>query len=163
MRDLINNTPTERYHYTECGLDNIYLVNGFDYVDTPRGRAVNIKNVEGLHRAIGQILVRDVQNLTGKQFRFLRHEMNATQQSLAAILRVDVQSLARWEKGKNKRPIDGPAQGLLRVLYEQFVGGNTDFTEPLKRLAQLDEQLNEEDVDISLEDTREGWQPSLAA
>jgi putative transcriptional regulator len=153
----------ERYHYTECGLDNIYLVNGFDYVPTPRGMAVNIRNIEGLHRAIGQILVREKQNLTGREFRFLRHEMNLTQQNLAAVLRVDVQSVARWEKGQNKRPIDGPAQGLIRVLYEQFIGGNEKITEPLKRLAELDEIMNEDDEDIALEDTDHGWQPSMAA
>ena len=52
----------DRYHYSECGLDNIYLYNGFEFVETPRGRAVNIRDIEGLHRAIGLILVRDKKN-----------------------------------------------------------------------------------------------------
>ena len=152
-----------RYHYTECGLDNIYLVNGFDIVKTPRGAAVNIRNIEGLHRAIGQILVHEKQNLSGKEFRFLRHELNMTQQNLASVLRVSVQSVARWEKGKNARQIDGPAQGLLRVLYGEFIGGNEKVTEPLRKLAELDEILNDDGEDISMEDTDGTWQPSMAA
>jgi putative transcriptional regulator len=45
---------SDRYHYTECGLDNIYLLNGFDPVETPRGKGVTIRNIDGLHRAIGK-------------------------------------------------------------------------------------------------------------
>jgi len=158
-------SPHPRYHYTECGLDNIYLVNGFGLVDTPHGQSVHIRNIEGLHKAIGQILARERQNLSGKEFRFLRHEMNMTQRDLAAVLRVDVQSVARWEKGHTKRPIDGPAQGLIRVMYEQYIGGNEKIVDPIKRLAELDEAMNSDDdgEEISLEDTEEGWQPSMAA
>jgi putative transcriptional regulator len=47
-----------RYHYRECGLDNIYLLNGFDPVETPRGVSVQIRDREGLHLAIGRCLVR---------------------------------------------------------------------------------------------------------
>jgi len=158
--------PTRRrYHYRESGLDNVYLVNGYEYVDTPRGRAVKIRNIDGLHKAIGLMLVHEKKNLSGKEFRFLRHEMNMTQLDLAAILRVDVQSIARWEKGQTKRPIDGPAQGLLRIMYQQYVTGDERITDPIKRLAELDEIMNDgrDEEHITFEDTDEGWQPSLAA
>jgi putative transcriptional regulator len=152
-----------KHHYTECGLDNIYLVNGFRIVQTPRGKSVAIRDVEGLHRAIGLMLVREKKDLDGKEFRFLRHEMNMTQLDLAAILRVDVQSVARWEKGKNKGPIDGPALGLLRVMYEQFVGGNPDIVGPLTRLAELDEEINKYEEGFSFDEAEESWQPSSLA
>ena len=153
-----------RYRYTECGLDNIYLLNGFEPVSTPRGEGVRIQDVEGLHRAIGLLLVRDKKNLNGKEFRFLRHEMNMTQHDLAAILMVDAQTVARWEKGRTKRPIDGPAQGLLRVMYEKYVGGDPEIIATLRRLAELDEVTNgAEDQDILFEVTEEDWQPSMAA
>ena len=151
------------YHYTECGLDNIYLLNGFGFVETPRGQAVSIRNMGGLHRAIGQMLVRDKKNLSGKEFRFLRHEVNMTQQDLAAVLHVDVQSIARWEKGRNKRPIDGPAQGLLRVIYERFIGGDPEIIEPLRRLAEIDEIFGDDSEELSFEETEGDWQPSMAA
>lgn len=52
-------TQSDRYHYTECGLDNVYLLNGFEYVETPRGSGAMIKNWKGLHGAIGRHLVRE--------------------------------------------------------------------------------------------------------
>jgi DNA-binding transcriptional regulator YiaG len=147
-----------KYHYTECGLDNVYLVNGYVPVSTPRGDGVKIQNVEGLHRAIGLMLVEEKQSLNGNEFRFLRHEMNMTQKTLAGILGVEAQSVARWEKGQTH---DVPSQNILRLLYREFVCGNAAIVGPLKRLAALDEALQCDD--ISFEDTADGWQPSLAA
>ena len=60
------------YKYTECGLKNVYLVNGFHERKTPYGKAVSIDNVEGLHRVIGLHLADNKPNLTGAEFRFLR-------------------------------------------------------------------------------------------
>lgn len=152
-----------RYQYTECGLDNIYLINGFEPVDTPRGRGVHIQNVEGLHLAIGRMLVRERRNLTGKEFRFLRHEINLTQQNLALVLGVNVQAVARWEKEKIKGGIPGPAQRLIRLLYEEHTKGNKQIMGPLQKLAELDEIMNEEGEIMDFVDTEDGWQPSLAA
>lgn len=152
-----------KYHYEECGLGNIYLTNGFKRVSTPRGEAVKIQDIEGLHKAIGLMLVEEKRDLSGPEFRFLRHEMNMTQRSLAEVLRVDAQSIARWEKGRTAKPIDGPAQGMLRLLYREFIGQNAEIIEPLKRLAELDESLCIDDEEISFEDTADGWQPALAA
>lgn len=154
---------SDRYHYTECGLDNIYLLNGYEYVETPRGRGVQIQDIEGLHLAIGRILVREKRNLSGREFRFLRHELNLTQQNLALLLSVDVQAVGRWEKGQSKNGIPGPAQGIIRLLYEEHTKGNKKIKEPLRKLAELDEIMNEAEEAIDFVDTDEGWQPSLEA
>jgi DNA-binding transcriptional regulator YiaG len=153
---------SNRYHYTECGLDDVYLLSGFEYIATPRGRSVRIHDLEGLHRAIGTVLVRDRQSLNGREFRFLRHELNQTQAGLAATLGVNVQSVARWEKGQTKDPIDGPAQRLLRLLYREYIDENKDIAQPLKELAELDEMFSEAEDEFGYEE-KEGWQPSLAA
>ena len=63
------------YHYTECGLDDTYLVNGFEFVDTPQGRRVIITNIDGLHEVIGESLVNEKKNLNGSDLRFLRHDL----------------------------------------------------------------------------------------
>jgi putative transcriptional regulator len=151
----------DRYHYTECGLDNIYLLNGFDFVETPRGRGAAIKDRDGLHRAIGRMLVREKKDLTGKQFRFLRHELNMTQQLLAGLLGVDTQTVARWEKEISEIP--GPAQGLIRLLYEEHTNGNKAISEPLRKLAELDELIHGDDETMEFEDTDDGWQPAAMA
>ena len=143
------------YRYTESGLDNIYLLNGFYPVETPRGLSVVIRNPDGLHRAIGQMLTAETKLLTGREFRFLRHEINLTQQDLAAVIGVDVQSVGRWERGEIKIP--GPAQRLIRLIYNEKVNGNREILEPLKRLAELDELIHG-DSEITFEETGDQWQ-----
>src|ERR1700728_1704127 len=127
---MVHMRKSDRYHYTECGLDNIYLVNGFEYVETPRGTGATIKNIDGLHHAIGEMLVEEKKALSGKEFRFLRHEVNLTQQDLAAIVGVNVQTIARFEKRKDT--VDGPVQRLLGLLYSEYVKGKKGIREPLK-------------------------------
>ncbi len=149
----------EAYRYQECGIDNVCLVNGYEFVDTPRGLGVMIENVEGLHRAIGYHLVNEKKRLNGQEFRFLRHELNLTQSSLGKLVDVSDQSVARWEKGET--PVPGGADKVIRMLYTEHIGGNERITEILARLAELDELLDEE---MSFfEDTEEGWQLADAA
>jgi putative transcriptional regulator len=152
-------TLTKPYHYKGCGLDNVYLHSGVKYIDTPRGKAVHIENIEGLHRAIGYWLVHEKKNLTGKEFRFLRNEMNLTQQNVAALLNTDVQNVGRWEREEADK-IPGPAQVVIRLLYEEQVNGNKAIIEPLRRLAELDEQFGEDD-EIKFTSGPRGW--SVAA
>jgi DNA-binding transcriptional regulator YiaG len=130
-------------------------VGGVEFTETPRGKGVTIKDIEGLHRVIGSILVRERKNLNGREFRFLRHEINATQQLVATLLRVDVQTVGRWERGECEIP--GPAQGLIRLLYEEKINDNKAISEPLERLAELDEQSATHE-EITLHETPEGWQ-----
>src|SRR5437016_2093375 len=138
-KEAMTMSKSDRYHYAECGLDNVYLLNGFEYVETPRGRAADIKDRDGLHRAIGRFLVREKKNLKGKEFWFLRHELDMTQELIGALLGVSVQSVARWENAKTRIP--RPAQSLIRILFEEKTNGNREIERLLKELAELDELL----------------------
>lgn len=88
------------YHYTECGLNNIYLVNGYKFIETPRGKSVSINDIDGLHKAIGLLLVTSKKDLSGEEIRFLRLELLMSQNTLAKLLGVSEQAIRRWEKGK---------------------------------------------------------------
>ena len=145
------------YHYRECGLDNIYLVNGVYHKTGLRGIRIHIENLDGLHCAIGRMLVDDKKRLNGRELRFLRHELNLTQENLAALLFTDPQSVARWEKGKTKVP--GPADRLIRLLYKEHVNGNEAICEPLRKLAELDELMKDEDSPpVMFEESKNGWE-----
>ena len=37
-------------HYTSCGLQNIWLKNGYEVIETAYGKATSIHDVEGLHK-----------------------------------------------------------------------------------------------------------------
>ncbi len=108
------------YHYTECGIDNVYLVNGYNFVDVLGGRSVVIQDMDGLHKAIGMILVIDRKQLSGQEIRYLRTELLLSQSGFGRVLDVDAQTVARWEK--NKIPMPRAAEAALRVLYAEHVG-----------------------------------------
>ncbi len=142
----------QRYHYRECGLDNIYLLNGFRYSETPYGRAVHIEDIDGLHRAIGECLVFEKKTLTGKEVRFLRHELGLSQTVLGAMLGKSGQSVARWEKCECG--VDGAAERLLRLVYIGHIGEDEKIREVLDQFSALDDLMDEK---LSFEETEEGW------
>lgn len=105
----------EPYHYRGCGLDGIYLMNGYE-VETHDGEQyVSITDLEGLHQEIGRHLVMFRKALTPKEIRFLRNTMGLTQAELAKRLGNNSQSVARWEKGECEIP--GASERLLRALF----------------------------------------------
>lgn len=47
-------TSHEKHHYTECGLDNLWLVgNGVEFIGRPSGREARTRGIEGPHCVIG--------------------------------------------------------------------------------------------------------------
>ncbi len=151
---------TEGYHYTESGLDNVYLANGFEYVNGPNGREVVITDLDGLHEAIGRMLVYTKKDLTGRDIRFLRHEMVMSQKTLAAFLQVSEQAIARWEKGKSDVP--KPAEAWIRALYHEHVHhkGVGSIRANLRRLADLEHAQDRNLRDVRLRHDHK-WRPEL--
>lgn len=129
------------YHYTESGLNNIYLANGFNTIETSSGQAISINNVDGLHRAIGLFLASTVKDLSGDEIRFLRHEMLMSQKTLSLLLGVSEQEIRRWENGKIKMP--KPSESLLRLLYREHVSDQSGkIASILKRISHLEERIS---------------------
>ena len=130
------------YHYTDCGLNNIYLVNGFNTIKTDYGNAVSINNMDGLHKSIGLLLISSVRDLSGDEIRFLRHEMLMSQKTLSSLLGVGEQEIRRWENGKIKMP--KPSESLLRLLYKEHANDRSGkIASILKNISSLEEQINE--------------------
>jgi len=131
---------TEPYHYRESGIDNVWLTNGFTIRDDPHyGPLVFFDDLEGLHKAIGRNLIEDTRNLTGREFRFLRHELGMSQAGLAWLLGVSEQAVARWEKGKTR--LDPAADRVLRFLYRDKIGGRGGLDRMLEMIADLEERV----------------------
>ncbi len=131
----------ESYHYTECGLDNIYLVGGFEIGESPTGRYVTINDIDGLHKTIGQCLIHNKKDLDGDEIRFLRHELGLSQMLLANLLDVSGQAINRWERGKNN--INKPAEALIRVLYAEHIKDMSGVKKMLRRTVNLEDQMDE--------------------
>lgn len=104
------------YHYTECGLSHVYLLNGHHEESSDYGVVTSISNIAGLHDAIGKTIVsKTTEPLSGDEVRFLRKEIDLSQKNLGALLGVEDQTVARWEKGTVMIP--RAADILLRGLY----------------------------------------------
>jgi DNA-binding transcriptional regulator YiaG len=141
------------HHYTDSGLDNVYLENGYTIHQTPYGEGVSIENVEGLHRAIGQWLVSLPKPLNGAECRFLRLEMSMSQRDLAGSLGLEEQAVRRWEKNRDGH-FNGAADRLLRILYVAYCDENSIVRELVERLNQLDQI---EHADACFTDSGAGW------
>lgn len=129
------------YHYTESGLANAWLANGFKLKPTRYGDAVAIDDVDGLHLAIAKNLVEKRGSLTGKEFRFLRTLMNMSQGGIAGMLGVQEQSVSLWERtGKVPKAQDA----LIRLIAnEQLVKGNCGIAEVIERINVVERLVNQ--------------------
>ena len=131
----------EKYHYRECGLDDVYLVNGFTRFKSARGTSVAIKNIDMLHQAIGTHLCNQARELSGKEIKFLRRELMLSQAALAHLVGVKEQTVHRWEADKNSMP--RATEALLRRLYmEQVENDDDSLRDLLKRIADLEDQIH---------------------
>ncbi|RMW98877.1 hypothetical protein EBQ26_06110 [Allofranklinella schreckenbergeri] len=110
------------YHYTDGGLRNVWLANGYTIRQTPYGEAVAIQDLEGLTQAICMALVRKEKPLTRTEFRYIRSSgLQLSQANLASTLGVDAQTVARWEKTAR---IPKMADKFIRLAYLEHANGN---------------------------------------
>ncbi|MCA3078624.1 MAG: transcriptional regulator [Rhodocyclaceae bacterium] len=133
------------YHYQECGLRNVWLVNGYDMHTTPYGDGVSIHDIEGLHRAIARGLVNKAAKLTGSELRLLRKEMGLSQAKLALILGNEDQTVALWEKRGTQPKI---ADRFVRALYREFDEGNAHIRDLIDLLVDADREDREDRINF---------------
>ena len=124
------------YHYTESGLKNVWLTNGYEIKNTPYGEVVSIQDVEGLHRLIGTIIARRPK-LTGPELRFLRKEMGMSQKALAAFVGTSEQNVSLWER---RGRVPQSADRIIKLAYLETISkaGNVKIKETIERLNELD-------------------------
>lgn len=157
------NPEGEPLHYTACGLDDVYLVNGFTRETVDGEQYTTIENMDGLWKAIARHLVTKKKVLAPKEIRYLRTQMGLTQVELANLVRVSDQTVARWEKGETDIP--GSADFMVRVLYlacdrAQPEGGKVldKLTEIISGLVESDERPQEP---VAFIHRMKGWKETV--
>ena len=153
---------TNFYRYEQCGLDYVYLANGFRLAQTADGSdVVVIDDVEGLHRAIREFVVDLARPLNPREFRFLRKEIDVSQRQLAMMAGVEEQTVSMWERGNS--PIQRSAEMLLRAWVREHDSDRPAVRELTERLNALDREIYA--FDKPLEFTRSGstWIQTAAA
>lgn len=144
------------YRYTESGLTNVWLANGYTIRKTKHGEGVSIHDMDGLHRALARALS-NKPRLTGTEVRFLRKEMGLSQRGLGELLGVTEQAVSLWER---KGQLPKTADRLLRLIYVEHDRGNAPIRSTIERINDMDAQEREQ---IIAEEAKGGWKTRLAA
>ena len=141
------------YQYTESGLSNVYLKNGFTVEIVDGEEFTSIDDMNGLHSIIAHAVVESRKPLTNEEFKFLRIELNVSQKMLGTRFGVDEQTIARYEKGQTKIPRTTDA--AIRSLYMESQEKNNPVSYFLDLLA--DTEAEQAAKVIRLEEIEDQW------
>jgi DNA-binding transcriptional regulator YiaG len=131
-------------HYTACGLDNVWLANGYTVKETKYGKGVSIDDVDGLHRLLATNLVEKAGLLTGKEFRFLRVHLGLTQQGVGKLLGdVSENAVSLWER---KDTVPAIYDHWLRMLVIAKLKGNTKVADAVQRIQTVERLVHQKYV-----------------
>ncbi len=100
------------HHYTECGLNNVYIGGIEVQIDDDGDEVITIPFINELHRVIAAGIVSHEKGISGDELRFLRSEMGLTQAELADLVHREKISVGRWERGEVA--IDSSAEAVIR-------------------------------------------------
>lgn len=145
------------YHYTECGLSNIYLKNGVAIENIDGEEYTSIDDMNGLHKAIAQTIIDSSLPLKNEEFKFLRSEMNISQKILATRFAVSEQTIARYEKGQSDIP--RTTDVALRTLYMESIERHNPVSYFLDLLS--DAEAKEAREKIMLEEIQNHWEVTV--
>ena len=135
------------YHYTDGGLRNVWLANGYEIKQTPYGEGVSFHNLDGLTKSICMALTNKASLLTGAEFRYIR--------SAGKLMGIDGQSVARWEKTSK---VPRWADKLVRLLYTAQAEGNEPIANAVERIKIVERLVKQK---IVVKESRGQWLPSL--
>lgn len=140
------------YHYTESGLANVWLENGYVVRDTPYGKSVAVEEADALHQVLALAIANKAGRTTGNELRFLRVMLGLSQDSLGTkCLGVTEQSVSLWERtGK----VPKSADVLVRLLVLERLNGNGRVTQLLERINTVDRLVNQR---LIAKESRDKW------
>lgn len=151
---------TNYYHYTECGLNNIYLVNGFKITKTENGdEEIFIHDIHGLHKAISHTLIFKKGLLEGSEIKFIRTMLDLSQNKLGDRIGCGYQQILLWEKNKNK--ISKPADRLLKITLLTYLDKKIDNGEvfaSINEIADLDAAEADQCNEIAFKEVKDSWE-----
>ena len=118
--DKTKTRRVQEYHYKECGLPNVFLMN-IDVIHCKECAAMSpiIPSVLDLYDKLARAVVLKHLPLTGAEARFLRKQLGFASNRWAAYLGVKPETMSRWEQGTQK--IGPQVDSLIRLFYVQIV------------------------------------------
>jgi putative zinc finger/helix-turn-helix YgiT family protein len=119
-----------KHHYTESGLQNVWL-DGVEIFECKCGECFAfISCAQELHKLIAQILLKQENQLSGREIRFLRKHMGMKSKDFANELGVRPVTISRWESG------DYPPSKSFDRFIRLFYAANMGLEEVAKELVK---------------------------
>lgn len=115
------------YHYSECGLKNIYLNNLDAYIcPNCEEEEILIPNLEELHSLIARDVAQQSERLKPEEIRFLRVHLGLSGSDFAHALSLEPETVSRWETGKTEMKLTN--ERFLRILILSNAGPFRDYS-----------------------------------
>jgi len=129
----LNEPESELLHFPECGLDNVYLANGWRFEESPLGPLLHIKDDHNLLAALARHIIEQPHQPSGRELRYLRIYLDLPQTELGRLLGLSDQQVARWEKETSK--IEPAVLRLFSLLVRERIGEKVAVEADLKAAA----------------------------
>lgn len=150
------------FHYTQCGLDNVWLANGYKVDETDYGSGFSIEKADELHNAIASRIISDPRPLRGQDARFLRVVLRLSQERMAKLLGVDRATVIRWERGRDKA-LAMMQDIAVRTTYAARAEGDGFLVTVIKEMQEADEKNWGAAFRAVFEAGNRGWRQKIAA
>jgi transcriptional regulator with XRE-family HTH domain len=111
-------TKEEPFHFTDSGLDNIYLIGIKYFVDEEGNSVAEIPALKQLMSLIARDIVLSPLDLNGQEIRFLRKRIGKKATEFCTYLGMEPETLSRIENDRISITI--PVQKLSRLVYCTF-------------------------------------------
>jgi len=135
------NTIEDWFHYTACGLDNVWLANGYTVKKTKYGKGVSIIDIDDLHKLLATQLVEKNGLLSGREFRFLRVQLGLTQQGLGKLLgNISENAVSLWERNDSVPIV---YDHWLRMHVIAKYKGDTKVVDAVKRIQTVERLVHQ--------------------
>ena len=131
------------HHYTESGLDNVWLKNGYQYDNNN----LYLEDKWNLHYTIASELINKQGKLLPHEFKYFRNELEATQATLANALGVCESTIRNWETGRCE--ISPIADRMIRLTYRSCVNDKVDLLDLINSLALTNESTGKIELSYS--------------
>ena len=143
----------ENYHYTECGLQSVYLKNILVFHCRCGEIIARIPNMAWLHRAITFCLIKKETLLSGEEIKFLRKMAGLNGVELAKALGVHKATLSKWEN--QARNITKNSDAALRLIcFAGMIQNLAQQTDLVPQIAQQLKQLTAFDIKQALQEIK---------
>ena len=155
-------SATGLFHYEQCGLDHVWLANGFRVEETEYGSGFAIDHADALHHAIARFIVNSPRPLRGQEARFLRTVLGLSQADMARLLGVDRATVIRWERERMK-PLGRIQDIAVRATYGARTAADDFAVSVVRDLQDAGKSPRGERYRVVFEAKRNGWQMKRAA